>query len=205
MRIVELKDVGIKSDFLKYYASHIGHLVDEPIRLVEIGVQNGNSMRLWEQLYPKATIFGIDILKTCKRFETKRTKIYIGDQTDADFLKFFIEDTGGDFDVVIDDGGHRMKQQIESFRALFPTVKSGGIYAIEDLNTSYSKKYGGGLGNYTTMDMLKGLTDSVNRQMLRKHWKPSWGSHEFVEDAMMLVDEMSSVCFHPWLCVITKS
>ena len=55
----------------------------------------------------------------------------------------FIQQSGGDFDIILDDGGHKMDQQITSFRVLFPILKSGGVYIIEDLGTSYLLEWGG--------------------------------------------------------------
>ncbi len=74
-----------------------------------------------------------------------------------------IEKVGG-FDVVIDDGGHYMKPQQESFRVLFPHVRPGGYYIIEDVATSYQPKFGGGLAGSPgrTIDMLKGLVDTMD-------------------------------------------
>ena len=65
-----------------------------------------------------------------------------GDQSDAHFLDR-VARQHGPWDVIIDDGGHMMQQQITSFKALFPHVTPGGLYFIEDLRTSFSAPYGG--------------------------------------------------------------
>ncbi len=73
-----------------------------------------------------------------------------------------VNSTQGTFDVIIDDGGHTMNQQITSFNNLLPKVKSGGIYVIEDLLTSYIDSYGGGyLRNTTTIEFIKKLVDNI--------------------------------------------
>ncbi len=49
----------------------------------------------------------------------------IGDQFKrADVLKN-LEVSGGNYDVVIDDGGHNSQQQIMSMEILFPAIKPG--------------------------------------------------------------------------------
>lgn len=191
--------------YMPAYALNIGHLRNRPIRLLEIGVRNGRSTLMWESLFPMATLFGIDNDETCRRFETERTKIYIGDQADKAFLRKFTEETGGDFDVVIDDGGHLMNQQMTSFRALFPAVKSGGFYIVEDILTSYGAKWEGGNDVYTTRQMLMGLIDTLNLQWMTENWKGHWGELQFPDGYQPLfVGEIASIRFYPCLCIITK-
>ena len=79
---------------------------------------------------------GIDINKDCKKFENifNNVNIYIGDQENIDFLNGLNIDN---LDIVIDDGGHQFKQQINSFNTLFTKLNDGGIYLIEDTHSSY--------------------------------------------------------------------
>jgi hypothetical protein len=87
--------------------------------------------------------------------------MFYGSQDDVSILKN-VSSTQGTFDVIIDDGGHSMNQQITSFTNLLPKVKSGGIYVIEDLLTSYMDGYGGGyLRNSTTIEFIKKLVDNI--------------------------------------------
>lgn len=92
-------------------------------------------------------------------------KVFTGDQADIKFLETFISASGGGFDVIIDDGGHTMNQQITSFNRLFPIVKPGGIYFVEDLATSYMEGYGGKKGSGTMMEMVQELLDDLNRDV----------------------------------------
>lgn len=92
----------------------------------------------------------------------------MGDQADVGFLQRFAADTTADglFDLVIDDGGHSMEQQIVSLERLWPAVKPGGLYVIEDLQTSYWVDYGGDPSTRdqtkrTTMKYLYGILDEL--------------------------------------------
>ena len=71
-------------------------------------------------------------------------------------------------DIIIDDGSHLNEHIIESFKILFPKLKDGGVYAIEDIQTSYWENFGGdskNLNNPTTaMNFVKSLTDCLNHQ-----------------------------------------
>jgi hypothetical protein len=89
--------------------------------------------------------------------------MHYGSQDDLSFLKAFANNYTDNFDTIIDDGGHRMTQQINSLTMLFPTaLRSGGIYAIEDIYTSYLLKYDGGyLKSSTFIEFLKRLIDDI--------------------------------------------
>src|SRR5579883_2677635 len=117
------------------YGIHFEPLRAMPLLLLEIGVQHGASMKLWEEFFPRARIFGVDRDPSCKRFENARTTILIGDQEDPEFLKKVSKapDPRQHFDIIIDDGGHGMGQQRTSFLTLFPSLARRGLYVIEDL------------------------------------------------------------------------
>ena len=74
----------------------------------------------------------------------------------------------GVLDIIIDDGSHLNEHIIETFKILFPKLKDGGIYVVEDIQTSYWNDYGGDskdLNNpKTAMNFFKRLTDSLNHQ-----------------------------------------
>src|SRR5690606_20965417 len=120
---------------------------NKPIVLLEIGVYQGGSLNMWRDYFgDEAQIFAIDINPLCKQFETDKTKIFIGSQEDKEFLKY-VKSQIPRFDILIDDGGHTMNQQIVSFEELYGHIKEDGIYMCEDLHTSYWKEYGGGYKN----------------------------------------------------------
>lgn len=118
---------------------------------------------MWKRYFSNAiSITGIDIDDSCKRFESDKVKVYIGDQENVRFLNY-VEDNEGPFDIIIDDGGHTMKQQINTFYALFPKLNNGGIYVIEDLHTSYWKQFGGGVHRRnTTISLIKKMIDEIH-------------------------------------------
>jgi O-antigen biosynthesis protein len=152
------RDAVNKEDvFIEEYDRVFTPLRDKPIRLLEIGLGYGRCLELWEKYFPNAEIVGIENEPTrLGHYSGDRLKVYLGDQTDTAFL-----DTLGDFDIIIDDGGHTMKQQQTSFWHLFPKMKDGGIYVIEDLHTSYW----GTFIDYpiTTIDFIKSLVDTINK------------------------------------------
>jgi hypothetical protein len=99
---------------------------------------------MWKQYFgPRARIFGIDINPRCKTLAEEGVEIFIGDQGDRNFLKELANKIPK-IDILIDDGGHTMQQQINTFEELFPCIDGNGIYVCEDLHTSYWTKFGGG-------------------------------------------------------------
>ncbi|KAK6221917.1 hypothetical protein LQW54_001137 [Pestalotiopsis sp. IQ-011] len=80
--------------------------------------------------------------------KTAGATIFAGDQADPVFLQKFIDEanggsSAGTFDIVIDDGGHTMHQQQASLEMLWKIVKPGGLYFVEDLQTSFMAGYAG--------------------------------------------------------------
>lgn len=107
--------------------------------VLEIGVLFGGSIELWREYFPAwSNIVGIDIDPERKQFERleKGIHVEIGSQADSDFLKSVCERCGP-FKFIIDDGSHVLDHMLTSFDALWPSVVSGGIYAMEDMRISY--------------------------------------------------------------------
>ena len=118
---------------------------------------------MWRNYFGRrAKIYGVDINPECQRFEGRGIKVLIGDQEDREFLRRLAEQVGP-IDVVIDDGGHTMGQQITTFEVLYPRMSEDGCYLTEDVHTSYLPRYGGGYRRPGTfMEYAKGLTDKLN-------------------------------------------
>jgi cephalosporin hydroxylase len=123
--------------YFEIYDRHFSRFRGTAVNVVEFGVSEGGSLQMWKHYFgPAAGIFGIDINPQCKQFEADRIKIFIGDQEDRGFLQSIRAEVPR-IDILIDDGGHTMKQQINTFEVLFPHVHQDGIYLCEDTLTSY--------------------------------------------------------------------
>lgn len=149
-----MKPYHKEKHFLEAYEKHFKGL--NPKRILEIGVQGGGSLQLWRQFFPNAEIVGVDITPECKEHEQEGIKVFIGDQTDVKFLE-----TLGNFDIIIDDGGHYMTQQQVSINTLLANqLNAGGLYVIEDLHTSYWEQF---LDiRRTTVNVLKDMVDDLH-------------------------------------------
>lgn len=119
------------------------YLSKSDLVVLEIGVREGASVRLWHDYFPRAQVVGVDILPHCQAHAADRIAIEIGDQADTGFLQRLTLKYQPD--ILFDDGSHFWTHQIDTFRVLFPAMRSGGLFICEDLHTSRSKwvgKYG---------------------------------------------------------------
>ncbi len=144
-------------NYTRYYERYFEPLRDQAIKLLEIGVAEGYSLKTWEEYFPKGNIVGMDN-KDCSLAGGGRISILQGNQGNKKHLK---QITGmcNNFDIIIDDGSHINKHMVMTFETLFPTLKPGGLYIIEDLHTCY---WGHGFGRPTLPKRLKQLIDEVN-------------------------------------------
>lgn len=149
-------------NYTEVYARYFAGLKEKPIKFLEIGIYQGASVKLWEEYFKNAELHFIDITFQYTQYYSDRSHYHLCNQESPEDLQKFIAKTGGNFDVIIDDGGHTMNQQITSFKVLFPHLKSGGLYIIEDLHTSYWPGWGGEKTRLNTVAFLKSLVDEVN-------------------------------------------
>ena len=149
--------------YFEIYHRHFHPFRGRQITLMEFGVYRGGSLQMWKHYFgEQARIVGVDIDPDCKKFEEPQIEIHIGDQANSDFL-LQLRQKIGPIDILIDDGGHTMTQQITTFEEMFPTIRLGGIYLVEDLHTSYWSEYGGGLRQPGTfVEFVKGLVDHLH-------------------------------------------
>ncbi len=103
--------------------------------VLEIGVKRGASLRVWEEYFPEAKIFGIDINPKYSRSASERSRVFIGSQTDGDVLRQVSAAADFRFDLIVDDGSHMADDQVGTLKYLWPFLKPPrGIYALEDLH-----------------------------------------------------------------------
>ncbi|MFG6439384.1 class I SAM-dependent methyltransferase [Roseateles sp. LKC17W] len=149
--------------YFPIYERHLAPFRNRTITVLEIGVFKGGSLQMWQRfLGPMATIVGIDINPECKQHEEPGIHVRIGDQSDPQFLQSLIDEFGT-FDIVIDDGSHRMQHLLRSFEFLYPRIAKNGLYIAEDLHTCYWPEYGGGLDQPDSfVNVSKSLVDKLN-------------------------------------------
>jgi hypothetical protein len=126
---------GPRLHFTPVYHKYFESIREQPLNFLEIGIGSGPSLKMWYDYFPNAKIHAIDI-NDSTRYENHRVRTYIGNQEDRRSLATMMHQIGI-VDAIIDDGGHMMGQQQVSLGYLFPKLKEGGIYFLEDLHTSF--------------------------------------------------------------------
>jgi hypothetical protein len=161
---------GLWHWFTPHYETHFRRLRDEPVRILEIGIggydnpdAGGGSLKIWRDYFRRGHVFGLDVFAKHGLDEDRITTIQ-GSQNDPDFLRALAA-RHGPFDIVIDDGSHVNEHVLTSFHALFPHVRTGGFYVVEDLWTAYAPGYGGQAtaeaGHGTSIGLVKSLVDGL--------------------------------------------
>ena len=120
-------DKGTVHTYMDFYETAL-----EPYRntrncVMEIGVKEGGSIRMWSEYFPHAEIIGVDIVDPPGEYS--EATIVVGDATRAETFEYL-----DNFDVIIDDGSHRLQDQLATFRLLWPKLNPGGVYLIEDIH-----------------------------------------------------------------------
>lgn len=167
---VHKTDKGSGHGYTAIYRKFFRPYKFRPIKLLEIGVggkglnDGGASLRMWKDYFPRGTIYALD-LNDKLSLQEDRIRIFQGDQTDQNALKR-VTDESGDLDIVIDDGSHQNTHVIATFEHLFPRVKIGGLYVVEDAHTSYWPRYGGSSHDVraapTMMNYFKHKVDNIH-------------------------------------------
>lgn len=162
-----------KHSYTPIYHKIFQELRYKNLNVFEIGVggygrlnEGGESLRMWKEYFPSSQIWSIDIYDK-SAFIEDRINIFRGNQIDEPFLKELVQKIGV-IDIIIDDGSHWNEHVIKSFQILFPLLKDGGIYIVEDTQTSYWKDHGGETHNsqnmHLSMNYFKSLTDGLNHK-----------------------------------------
>lgn len=149
----------------KMYDTLFAPLRDKPISLLEIGINRGGSVRLWEEYFFEASLYAIDVRQRCLREASDRTTVDLVDQSNANALRAYAEKRG-DFDIIIDDGSHMTGHQILTFDTLWPHVKPGGIYVVEDTCTSYDWRFVD--SEVTAVEYFRSMIHEVNMSVKKR-------------------------------------
>ena len=189
-----------KTGFAALYGRRLAQSRRRIRTVLEIGIggaekpnAGGGSLRMWKRYLPHAQIYGIDIHK--KNINEPRITIFQGSQSDREFLEQ-VAARIGPVDLLIDDGSHIGDHIHVSFDTLFPKVRPGGLYVIEDLHTSYWSKYSGGPPGLpgTGMALIKSLADGMHHQSFEiESYQPGYAD-----------EHVASVHLYPRIAFIEK-
>lgn len=174
---------------------------NKKVTIFEIGVGGYNnenvgaaSLKMWKSYFKNSKVVGLDI-EDKRGFQESRISIYQGDQSSKKVLNKIV-DNEGPFDIIIDDGSHINSHIISSFKVLFSSLKSGGLYIIEDTHTSYDPRYGG------SEEQINEVKSAINYFKNIPHLMHGKRSNLPEYEG---IDGVRSISFYPKLIVIQKT
>lgn len=179
--------------YFEIYERHFSRFRGQDVHVLEIGVYSGGSLEMWKSYFgPASKIYGVDINRRCKAYESDSVRVFIGNQGDREFWKRFREDVPT-LDVVIDDGGHIPQQQIVSLEELLPHLRPSGVYVCEDVHGPFNE-----FSAY-----LCGLGQDLNSA----HFRGNPGDNErcWISSANQLQSAIAGIHFYPYMAVIERT
>lgn len=209
-------DVTKPISYYKIYQEYFQPYADKALKLLEVGVFNGESLKVLSQFFPESAILGIDLeMKNIDFSNYKNISYEQADQTNANALVALADRYAPlGFDIIIDDASHIGAFSLKTFEALFPKLKSGGLYIVEDWGTGYWNDWpdGGIFEKFQTTPLpgtivkrlpshdfgmvgfVKGLIDLVHIDSVRHSWK----SEPIFESTVKYVH------FYPGVVIVKK-
>jgi len=173
--------------YLNIYHQYLKKFINRKVSIVEVGVYSGGSLTMWRNyLGESCTVYGVDILEDCKKFENEYIKIFIGDQGDESLWNRIIDEASC-IDILIDDGSHHSDDQIVTFEKAFSFLSPGGVFICEDIH---------GTG-HPFLAYLQGLLRNL-------HASSVGGAISGVETSPIQA-WMKGIHFYPYMVVIEKS
>lgn len=129
--------------YLEEYERLLETRRNDNVRVLELGVHRGVSMKMWEVYLPNAIVVGLDGNLPEMFPQSSRFHFLHGAQDDINLLNRGLELAGGQFDIIIDDASHLGCHTARSFAHLFPhALRPGGYYLIEDICTAFTSSGG---------------------------------------------------------------
>lgn len=178
----KMEEVGLKyqtdkithHEYHKIYDFFLKPLYNCQGSILEIGVERGKSIRMWQDLFPQAFIYGLDI--GCESTGARHQVLKCDQSNVKELLDVRSLLASQKVFFINDDGSHIPEHQLLTFNTLFPILQEGGVYIIEDIETSYWTK--NGLYGYPTrygykhpnsiIEIFKDVADTVNAEFSKK-------------------------------------
>lgn len=151
------------------YHEMLGHRRDKIKNVLEIGVNHGCSVVMWEEYFPNAHIIGLDSNGGCYRGpgHLGRVSVRMADQNNGADLDRETADVP-EFDLIVDDGSHEFEHQVFSARHLLSRLAPDGLYVIEDIHMDCQPWQ-------VTDAIMKDLTLPYPVEVLWVKCPPGWG------------------------------
>ena len=209
----QIKSSDKWDSYFSVYEKFFHRFKNDPVCLLEIGIQNGGSLEAWGKYFETAKlIVGCDINLNCSRlnYGKSNTSVVIGDADDKEVFDSLVSLLKNErFNIIIDDGSHTSKDIINCFCKYFSVLDDNGVYVVEDLHCSYWGGFGGGIYHpYSSIQFFKKIIDIINFE----HWGNAQSRMDLVRPFLDYygisgfdgLEMIKSVSFFNSMCIIEK-
>jgi hypothetical protein len=193
-------DKVFRHEYHKIYPQFIEKFYNISGGIIEIGLKAGASLKMWLEIFPKMHIYALD--RDPKVFPLERHTTIKADQSSKSDLQHALSIIQHPIYFINDDGSHIPDHQVLTFNVMFPKLESGGVYIIEDIETSYwkNRQNCGYSVNYglnhpkSCIEKFKNVIDGVNYNF----------SKTYPDSGIQHQEQISSVTFAKNCIVIIK-
>lgn len=184
-------------NYFEIYEKHFEKYIGKNPIILEVGVAHGGSTEMYKQYFENAVIHAVDYDPQFEHVvDDLGVKVTLGDQASQEFWNEYLKDKP-DFDIIIDDGGHTMEQQVITLLKTYPKLKVGGTYLVEDTHTSYWRDWGGGFQKPESfIEISKTFVEIMNANHITGREPP--------KELMKILENLWSVTFYNSVVVFEK-
>jgi len=180
-------------NFVVFYEKYLKHLRNTEINLIEVGVKHGASINMWRDYFENGTIHGADIIPG-RAVLNKNIELHKVDQNSKSQLETLFR-THGPFDIIVDDGSHKMSHQQNTLEVGLKYLKPSGIFIMEDLHTSYPLYVKSHHDRYpTTLEVLETMNSEYNI-IYHEHPTPNMDNHLSKTSIIMKILKNKKQCY----------
>ena len=117
----------------KFYEKYFDKIRFDKLSILEIGSFHGNASASLFFYFKNSILYAADIFPDLFRYKSKRITNFFINSSEEKSIKENILDKNIQFDIIIEDAGHSLKDQIISIFMLFRSIKKGGLFIVEEL------------------------------------------------------------------------
>ena len=121
-------------NYTPFYEKYFSKIKNNKIRILELGSHEGKGLVAFYFFCPKSILFGANINPFQMKFQSNRIEEIFIDVSSKETLKNFCKHFKEDFDIIIDDASHNLRDILLALPLLFKKLNKGGLYVIEDIN-----------------------------------------------------------------------
>ena len=201
--------LGAAHDYLRKYEFFFRPLRPEKFTFMELGVFKGASLRTWAEYFENAEIVGVDIEEEALTHAGGRVKVVLGDLSQTDFLQTL---PALQPKVILDDASHWWADQLRALFVLYPKLVSGGLYIVEDLQTSFEPlgaMFSQGLP-YRPFKVLTKIAEYMTGNdrpapiLPDQKLRPYESAEQFEAEIRFIADHTDAITFIERACILVK-